>query len=70
MLLVDNETIAAVHHRFTTSGKAEAIAELRRRFWLLDAAAADGVERLLAWAPDGLPGTRTGPRRLAEVRAP
>ena len=55
MLLVDNETIAAVHHSFKTSGKAAAVAEWRRRFWLLDPAANEAVDRLLAWAPDGRP---------------
>ena len=52
MLLVDNETIQAVHHSFRTSGKAAAVAELRRRFWLLDGVADEAVERLLASAPD------------------
>ena len=62
MLLVDNETLAAVHHSFKTNGKAAAVAELRRRFWMLDTAANDAVERLLAWAPDGRPGAAGCPR--------
>jgi len=60
MLLVDNETLAAVHHSFKTSGKAAAVAELRRRFWMFDTAANDAVERLLAWAPDGSPTAARG----------
>ena len=47
MVLVDNDTISAVHHRFQTEGRDGAMAELRRRFWLLDDAANDTIERLL-----------------------
>ncbi len=53
MVLVDNETLAAVHLAFRTGGKAAAVTELRRRFWLLDTAAGDAADRVLAWPPEG-----------------
>jgi len=52
MLVVDNETVAAVQQSFKTSGKAAAVAELRRRFWLLDNAVDDAIDRLLALVPE------------------
>jgi hypothetical protein len=51
MILVDNETIAAVHQGFQAHGKAAAAAELRRRFWLLDSAVDSTLERILTCSP-------------------
>ena len=59
MLVVDNETVAAVHQSFKTSGKAAAVAELRRRFWLLDNAVDDAIDRLLTWEPEGKVSNKT-----------
>lgn len=52
MVLIDNETLAAVQSGFRSGGRAAALAELRRRFWLLDGAASDALDRLLALTPD------------------
>jgi len=65
MVLVDNETLTAVHLSFKTGGKPAALAELRRRFWLLDGAAAEAVDRLLALPPDGAASARGHARHAA-----
>jgi hypothetical protein len=50
-MILDNETILAVHHGFRTQGKAAAAAELQRRFWLLDRDVENALERILTWSP-------------------
>ena len=50
MVLMDDETVAAIQAAFDQGGVSSAVAELRRRFWMLnEESARDTVERVVLW---------------------